>query len=81
VTAGAAVGSAAKAKGLVGGSNNSIALQPLSLEGQTGLNLAVGVEALELRLAPSLALGPNPLAFGGCDPSKGVGAMLKMLQN
>ena len=34
---------------LVGGSANSIALQPLSVQGQIGLNLALGVEALELR--------------------------------
>src|SRR6202163_4962222 len=30
---------------LVGGSANSIALQPLSVQGQVGLNLALGVEA------------------------------------
>ena len=34
---------------LVGGSANSIALQPLSVQGQVGLNLALGVESLELR--------------------------------
>jgi hypothetical protein len=34
---------------LVGGSNNSIALQPLSLQGQVGLNIAAGLESLELR--------------------------------
>ena len=34
---------------LVGGSANSVALQPLSVQGQVGLNLALGVEALELR--------------------------------
>ena len=34
---------------LFGGSANSIALQPLSVQGQIGLNLALGVEALELR--------------------------------
>jgi hypothetical protein len=34
---------------LVGGSQNSIALQPLSLQGQTGLNVAAGLESLELR--------------------------------
>ena len=37
------------ANALVGGSNNSFALQPLSFEGQTGLNVAVGVVGLELR--------------------------------
>src|SRR3954447_13087745 len=34
---------------LVGGSANSIALQPLSVQGQVGFNLALGVQALELR--------------------------------
>jgi Protein of unknown function (DUF992) len=35
---------------LVGGSNRSVALQPLSVSGQLGLNLAVGVAALHLGL-------------------------------
>ena len=34
---------------LVGGSNNSIALQPVSLQGQVGVNVAAGLESLELR--------------------------------
>ena len=34
---------------LVGGSNNTIALQPLSVQGQVGLNVAAGLESLELR--------------------------------
>jgi hypothetical protein len=34
---------------LVGGSNRSVALQPISVQGQVGLNLAVGVAALSLR--------------------------------
>jgi hypothetical protein len=34
---------------LVGGSANSIALQPLSLQGQVGVSIAAGLEALELR--------------------------------
>ena len=34
---------------LVGGSNNSIALQPLSVQGQVGVNIAAGLESLELR--------------------------------
>jgi hypothetical protein len=34
---------------LIGGSNNSIALQPLSVEGQVGLSVAAGLESLELR--------------------------------
>jgi hypothetical protein len=36
---------------LVGGSNRTIALQPLSVSGQVGLNLAVGVAELSLRPA------------------------------
>lgn len=34
---------------LVGGSNRTVALQPLSVQGQVGLNVAVGVAALSLR--------------------------------
>ena len=34
---------------LVGGSNNSIALQPLSLQGQVGVSVAAGLASLELR--------------------------------
>jgi hypothetical protein len=34
---------------LVGGSNNSIALQPLSVQGQVGIGIAAGLESLELR--------------------------------
>lgn len=34
---------------LVGGSSRTIALQPLSVQGQAGLNLAVGVSELALR--------------------------------
>ena len=45
----AAVGIGAGGNALVGGSNNSIALQPLSLQGQVGLSVAAGLESLELR--------------------------------
>ena len=34
---------------LVGGGNKSIALQPLSVQAQTGLNVAAGVAALSLK--------------------------------
>jgi Protein of unknown function (DUF992) len=37
---------------LVGGSNNTISLQPLSIEGNTGLNVAAGVAALTLTYQP-----------------------------
>ena len=36
---------------LVGGSNESITLQPLSVQGQTGLNLAVGIGTMKLNYA------------------------------
>jgi hypothetical protein len=45
----ATVGAGLGANVLVGGSNRTIALQPVSVQGQTGLNLAVGVAGLELR--------------------------------
>lgn len=49
VTAGAAVGAGLGANVLYGGSNNSFALQPLSVEGQVGLNIFAGVAGMELR--------------------------------
>jgi hypothetical protein len=45
VTAGGGVG----ANILFGGSERSIALQPLSVQGQTGLDLTLGISGLELR--------------------------------
>lgn len=50
VAADASLGLGAGAKILVGGSKNSVTLQPLSVQGQTGLNVAVGVSGLELAL-------------------------------
>jgi hypothetical protein len=47
----ATVGAGVGANVLVGGSDRTVTLQPLSVEGQTGLNLAVGVAGLELRPA------------------------------
>lgn len=51
-TAEATVGAGAGANVLVGGSNRTITLQPLSVQGQTGLNLAVGVAGLNLNAVP-----------------------------
>ncbi len=48
-SAGAAVGVGVGANALVGGSNNTVALQPLSGEGSVGLSVALGVTALSLR--------------------------------
>ena len=45
----AAFGVGAGGNVLIGGSNNSIALQPLSVQGQVGLSVAAGLESLELR--------------------------------
>jgi hypothetical protein len=39
------------ANALVGGSNHSVSLQPLSVQGQVGLNAAGGIGALELHYA------------------------------
>lgn len=45
----ASAGVGVGANWLYGGSANSIALQPLSVQGQVGLNVAAGLESLELR--------------------------------
>ena len=50
-TASATVGVGLGANILVGGLDNSIALQPLSIEGNTGLNVAAGIAGLTLRPA------------------------------
>jgi hypothetical protein len=47
----ATVGAGVGANMLVGGSNRSVALQPLSVQGQVGLNAAAGIGSLELHLA------------------------------
>jgi hypothetical protein len=51
-TASATVGVGLGANALVGGSNNTVALQPLSIEGNTGLNVAAGVASITLSAAP-----------------------------
>jgi hypothetical protein len=47
----ATVGAGVGANVLVGGSNRTVSLQPLSVQGQAGLNLAVGVAGLDLHPA------------------------------
>ncbi|MBB4018019.1 MULTISPECIES: DUF992 domain-containing protein [Chelatococcus] len=47
----ATVGAGVGANVLVGGSNRAVSLQPLSVQGQTGLNLALGVADMRLELA------------------------------
>lgn len=51
VSAGATVGVGLGANVLIGGLDRSIALQPLSVEGNTGLALAAGVGVITLREA------------------------------
>ena len=48
-TAEASVGGGVGANVLVGGSNRTVALQPLSVQGQVGVNLALGVANLSIR--------------------------------
>ena len=49
VSAQATVGVGAGANVLVGGFDKSISLQPLSIEGHTGLNVAAGIGAMNLK--------------------------------
>lgn len=48
VTGGAAVGVGATANVLIGGSNKTVSLQPLSVEGLAGINVAAGVAQIVL---------------------------------
>jgi hypothetical protein len=52
VTGGASVGVGVDANVLVGGSTKSISLQPVSFEGDKGLNVAGGIAAVSLKLVP-----------------------------
>jgi uncharacterized protein DUF992 len=47
----ATVGASVGANALVGGSDRTVNLQPLSLQDQTGLNVAAGVREMDLRPA------------------------------
>ena len=58
VGANASVGVGGGGNFLVGGPQNSYALQPISVQGQTGLNVAAGVADIEL----------EPVRFGYHDP-------------
>jgi Protein of unknown function (DUF992) len=54
-TGSATVGVGAGANVLVGGSNRTISLQPVSIEGNTGLNVAAGIGSITLRYQPQTA--------------------------
>jgi len=49
LSAEATVGLGVGANALIGGSNDTVALQPVSVQGQQGLNFAVGISQLQLR--------------------------------
>jgi len=49
VTGGASVGVGGNANLLIGGSSREISLQPLSVEGEKGLNVAAGIAAMTLQ--------------------------------
>ena len=51
-TANVTVGVGLGANVLVGGMDKSIALQPVSIEGNTGLNVAAGIGAIDLKYVP-----------------------------
>src|SRR3954452_2268085 len=51
-TAGATVGVGGSVNALIGGSNNTFSLQPVSFQGNTGLNVAAGIASLTLTAAP-----------------------------
>jgi hypothetical protein len=54
-TAGGTVGAGASANVLVGGSDRTVIMQPVSVQAQTGMNIATGVSTLELRPAAAPA--------------------------
>ena len=51
-TASATVGVGAGANVLLGGGSGQVTLQPVSVEGSTGLNIAAGIGQVELKKAP-----------------------------
>ena len=59
VGANASVGVGFGGNFLVGGPENPYALQPLSVQGQTGLNVAAGIADIELQPVPARARRPR----------------------
>lgn len=60
-TASATVVVGAGANVLIGGFDRSITLQPISIEGSTGLNVAAGIGAIHLKyVPPDRDMGPPP---------------------
>jgi len=48
-TAGASIGMGVAANALIGGSGREISLQPLSIEGEKGFNIAAGIASINLQ--------------------------------
>src|SRR6201996_6387460 len=76
-TASATVGVGLGANVLIGGLDKSIALQPLSVEGNKGLNVAAGVGAISLKSAPesrrSQEISEGPAGNVGAFVFQGIG--------
>ncbi len=62
-TASATAGIGVGANVLIGGFNRSITLQPLSIEGNTGLNVAAGIGEITLHYVAPEPMGPPPGAM------------------
>ena len=65
---------------LIGGSNQTISLQPLSIEGNTGLNVAAGIGAITLRyqrqMAPDAPLRKMVALREAGLPASGTGSLI-----
>jgi hypothetical protein len=70
-TASATAGIGVGANVLVGGLDRSVALQPVSVEGNTGLNVAAGIGAINLHFVAPEA--PPPGAMNGPPPGEPEG--------
>ena len=68
VGANASIGVGGGGNFLVGGPANAYALQPLSVQGQTGLNVAAGIAGIELQ--PFSGYGPRRPHASPASPSR-----------
>ena len=55
LTAGATVGIGANVNAMIGGFHESIVLQPISVEGNNGLDVAAGIMSMTLTVAPDVS--------------------------
>ena len=56
VTASATLGVGVGGNALIGGSNHTFTLQPFSIEGSTGVNVAAGIGGLDLAYVPNVPM-------------------------